>query len=92
MKRLVVFTASFPYGEAEPFLEDEIIYLCNQFEEVVIIPLAGYRTECRTVPENCVFINPVMKNKLWKAVMGLFNIKTIISIIGISFFIIFEYN
>ena len=50
---LYLFTSSFPYGNVESFLEDEILYLCEEFEKVEIIPLTGNVNIQREVPFNC---------------------------------------
>lgn len=76
MRRLFLFTSSFPYGNAESFLEDEIIYLCERFNEVMIIPLSGWGEKCRTVPPSCKVIQPVIKNKRIKFFYGFFNYRT----------------
>ncbi|SQC98628.1 Uncharacterised protein [Fusobacterium necrophorum subsp. necrophorum] len=39
MKRLVLFTNEFPYGNWEPYLETEIKYYDCFFDEVVIFAL-----------------------------------------------------
>lgn len=48
---LFLFTYTYPYGTAEPFLETEIGYLSAAWERIVVIParLAGAQ---RPVPEN----------------------------------------
>lgn len=51
-KKLVLFTADFPYGTGETFLETEIIFLCKAFEEVVIIP-QNTMNHIRIIPSNC---------------------------------------
>ena len=56
--QLYLFTASFPYDEAETFLEDEIKYLSDSFERITIIPLYG-KNKKRLVPANCSVLKPV---------------------------------
>lgn len=51
--RLFLFTATFPFGTRETFLEVEICYLAEVFEVVTIVPLGGYGTPQREVPDNC---------------------------------------
>lgn len=51
-KELWLFTVRFPYGRSEPFLENEIPYLCNRFDRVRLFPL--FQDEgIRELPENC---------------------------------------
>ncbi|MHB1105217.1 MAG: glycosyltransferase [Lutibacter sp.] len=38
MKKLILFTASFPYGKKETYLETEIKYLAESFDSVIIFP------------------------------------------------------
>lgn len=66
-----LFTASFPYGKAESFLEDEIGYLSKAFEKVVIVPLSGKGKPTRVVPENCEVKNPVITNRRKQYLNGL---------------------
>lgn len=54
MKKIVVLiTSSFPYGEGEQFLEGEVPYLAQTFDQVVIAP---HRTSgrARPLPKNVV--------------------------------------
>lgn len=52
-KTLVLLTAEFPYGNGEPFLETEIQYLAQAFEQVIIISSAENKNTIRTLPANC---------------------------------------
>lgn len=66
---LLLFTSSFPYGVGEQFIETEIKFLANAFDEVHVYPLAtdGAR---RSLPDN-VFVKTVKlygsysRLKLW---------------------------
>lgn len=52
-KNLILFTHSFPFGHSEAFLETEIKYLSESFEEIIIFPMyANTRKEKREVPNN----------------------------------------
>lgn len=53
---LIVLTASFPYGKAETFLEDEIPVLAKEFDAVVIVTRLEIVGAKRLLPENCVVI------------------------------------
>lgn len=77
MRRLYLFTATFPYGQAESFIETEIIFLSKEFEHVVIIPLSGKNDNKRDVPINCEVLEPIIKSKWQRYVYGLYNCKTL---------------
>lgn len=75
--KLYLFTATFPFGTSETFLEDEIIYLCDSFDTVEIIPFSSKGTNVRTVPKNCIVNAPVYQGSTIKRyICGLFHIKT----------------
>jgi glycosyltransferase involved in cell wall biosynthesis len=63
MSVLALYTSSFPYGEAESFLETEISILSLHFEKVYIVPFRG-EGEIRDVPGNVEVLSPV-QNKKW---------------------------
>jgi len=51
MKNIIVFTVTYPYGSKEQFLETEIEYLSQSFENIIVIPT--YVTDkARDTPEN----------------------------------------
>lgn len=39
MKKLILFTNTYPYGGGETFLDEELPYLANKFDQIVIYPL-----------------------------------------------------
>lgn len=82
MPVLVIYTASFPYGNSETFLETEISYLSFNFKEIFIIPAFGNGGK-RPVPGNVEVISPLRK-KRWSIfriyLTGIFNIFGIITI------------
>jgi glycosyltransferase involved in cell wall biosynthesis len=51
---LVLLTSSFPYGEREEFLEDEIPILAGQFSKVTIVAEEG--EVARPIPDNCAVV------------------------------------
>lgn len=51
--KLILFTSDFPYGTGETFLESEIRYLCEGFDEVRIVSSSASAEQTRSVPENC---------------------------------------
>lgn len=68
---LYLFTATFPFGMAETFLEDEILCLAKSFEKIMIIPLYGDVEKVRPVPENCTVNKPLIRSKNYKYLNGL---------------------
>ncbi|CAL1520769.1 glycosyltransferase [Chitinophaga sp. MM2321] len=55
-KILFFFTESFPYGKGESFIENEIEFLCGNFQKVIIVPSQQSETtnNIRTIPQNAV--------------------------------------
>ena len=58
-KVLTVFTISFPYGNGEHFLHNEILHLSKQFEKIVIFPMNSLNMEMSSVnlPVNVEVVN-----------------------------------
>ena len=66
---LYLFTMRFPYGTSEPFLENELPFLAEVFESIVLIPL--FKDEgVRELPEN-VTIRSAVKEPYGSAGPGL---------------------
>ena len=51
-KSLIFFTASFPYGGGEPFIETEIWMLSKYYDKIIIISSNLHSSEIRKVPNN----------------------------------------
>ncbi len=51
MTKLILLTVSFPYGRGEQFLENEIKYLTETFDEIIVIP-AIIDKNLRPLPDN----------------------------------------
>lgn len=68
---LYVFTSTFPYGNAETFLEDEIGYLSESFSEVIIVPFSRGNNVARKTLDNCKIVTPVVKNRYMQYFKGL---------------------
>lgn len=74
----IMITSEYPYGYAEPFLEDEIIYLSNTFDKIIIFPINIIRQSAyRKVPDNvsvypCAKINGKI-SYLYYTYKGIFN-------------------
>ena len=52
-KTLILFTADYPFGSGETFLETEIKFLAESFDKVVIVSQNSKGLQTRTVPSNC---------------------------------------
>lgn len=73
MKRLYLFTARYPYGGAENFLEDEINYLSKRFDKIIIVPYKAVFAGIREVPANCQISSPIINGNIDLFVKGLFH-------------------
>lgn len=75
MKELILITAGFPFGMGETFLETEVKYLAEGFDNVKIVAINPSNQTRRSLPENCqataLEINVGGKEKL-KALRYLF--------------------
>lgn len=74
MSRLIFYTQQYPYGNGETFIENEIGFLAQRFDEVVIFPLKDSGQSKREVPSNCRVMRPVIKNNadiVWKGLFSL---------------------
>lgn len=63
MSILAIYTAGFPYGNSETFLQAEILELSQYFNKIYIIPSFG-RGAKRGVPDNVVVLTP-LREKRW---------------------------
>lgn len=62
--RLILFTASYPYGRGEFFLEAELEWLRKEFREIVIVPYSdGGSRNPRRVPGNGVGLEQPLVSK-----------------------------
>ena len=57
--RLYLFTENFPYGKHETFLENELPFLSEKFEQVIIIPLYAHGN-LREIPCNVEVWRPIL--------------------------------
>ena len=62
-KKLYIFTASYPYGKGETFLENEIPILAHHFQKLIICPLLHATSEIRTIPANAEVRNIINGRK-----------------------------
>ncbi len=73
---LILFTANFPYGKAEHYIETELVYLSKSFRKVIIYCDPSCGGDARTVPLNVEILHyrylPTFQEKA-KAIMGIFN-------------------
>jgi len=71
-KTLCLYTAQFPYGLGEQFIEKEINYLAKAFEKVFIFPI-NIEGNLRSIPSNVEII--VFSFNLYTTNKGLWSIK-----------------
>lgn len=65
-KSLALFTAGFPYGNSETFLEAELPFLAETFDQLTLFP-ANMSGTPRSVPSNTV-ISDAVSQKIWQVV------------------------
>ena len=73
---LILFTAEFPYGKSETFLETEIDYLSKGFDEVIVISRSGKDKSPRSVPNNINLISvraELSSQEKFKAIFNVFD-------------------
>lgn len=64
---LICFTASYPYGKAETYFENELLYLADHFDKVVIIPTYNpYGNVQRKVPDNVTVFSPSLEQSKFR--------------------------
>src|ERR1035437_721850 len=75
--RLFLFTDTFPHGLSEAFLENELPFLADKFEKVILIPLYN-KPGTRALPNNVKFWDTIIKfnpsDKFNMLRHGLFNL------------------
>lgn len=49
---LVLFTNAYPFGQGESFLENEIPFLSDYFNRLVIVPITSKKIQTRELPNN----------------------------------------
>lgn len=84
-KNLILFTDEYPYGVGEAFIENEIKFLVEKFDKVIIVcaSLAGEYTSIRELPDGVQVIKGYENNNLDKqffavigSIINLFNFGT----------------
>lgn len=73
---LILFTAEYPFGSGETFLETEIKFLSEAFDKVIIVSQSDRANHSRTVPANCEVkrINlSISRSQKLSALMNVFN-------------------
>lgn len=73
-KILYLFTAEYPYGYGETFLENEITILSGFFNRIIIVPYNANGSLWRKLPENVVVKNRTRS----KSAIALFDIASIL--------------
>ena len=84
--RLIVFTSTFPFGDRESFLEQEVPYLSACFDEVVFIPLGGAATKQRILPQGAVADDRLHCSRHKKILKGILNCWRVFPSYYIDFF------
>jgi len=74
--RLFLFTAEYPFGKGETFIEEELLFLEARFQKVTIVTKATNTTEKRILPENIdvvLFDEALSLTQKISALTGAFN-------------------
>lgn len=75
-KRLYIIVSDYPYGNGEPFLEDELIALAKQFDKITLIITNSVNVNERTpkfsIPENVEFQYYISENNLKARIKALY--------------------
>ncbi|MDR0765675.1 MAG: glycosyltransferase [Odoribacteraceae bacterium] len=73
-RRLLLFTQTYPRAGGETFIENEIHYLADAFDEVIILPWMGRGTPARPVPPNCRVLPALLGGPTSTAWRGIFSL------------------
>jgi len=69
-KTLIFLTDSFPFGTGETFIENEIIYLADFFDKIIIIPMQTVSIQKkRPLPENVYTTELQKENIKWCSIL-----------------------
>lgn len=87
--KLFFFTSTFPYGQKETYIEDEIEFLSNQFEKIEIFPYYydSLSTKIRSVPKNVIVHPPALPFSKIKRIIGIIYVYKIFRIFIKDFFV-----
>lgn len=72
--KLILFTADFPFGSGETFLEAEIGFLAANFDEVLIVSSNSTDKQTRVIPANCSTKRLDLSTSKLEKIRSLFNI------------------
>ena len=72
--KLILFTADFPFGSGETFLESEIGFLAESFDEVLIISSNSKDKQTRVIPTNCSTERLDISTSKFEKIRSLFNV------------------
>jgi hypothetical protein len=73
-KKLILFTADFPFGSGETFLEAEIGFLAANFDEVLIVSSNCKDKQTRVIPTNCSTDRLDLSTSQFEKIRSLFNV------------------
>lgn len=74
MREVILFTANFPYGSSETFLETEIYYLAKHFDKVTIVVSHKNSETYRPIPTNCELIILNLDYSIKNRILSVFNL------------------
>lgn len=77
-KKIYIISASFPFGEQETFLENEVVFLSKHFDVILVPTYFKKNDRIRKLPPNTTYFQPyISTNNLINVVKLLFNNKYI---------------
>jgi glycosyltransferase involved in cell wall biosynthesis len=93
-KSIVIFTSSFPFGQNETFLENEILFLSQKFN-ILLVPLIkkNISDKVRKLPHNVTYTEPLIpKNHIKRIIKTIFNKSSVIPFLYDFLFIFYSKN
>lgn len=75
---LFFFTASYPFGKGESFIENEIYYLSKKFPKIVILPFFEKNDgPTRVCPKNVIVLDPIVKSTYKYRIVGILGLRRV---------------
>lgn len=75
-QKLIIFTANFPYGSTETFLETEILYLSQTFNSLILVPCSYPKgnKQKKSLPPNVKCFPPYLSSNIpFRVLRAIFN-------------------
>lgn len=77
-KKIILFTAGFPFGFGESFLENELPFLADAFDELLIVPKnVENKNNPRKTPSNCTILSLIYGQRKFRAIKHFFKFEVL---------------